>query len=91
MNRRPPSLNRVGWAIIALVVAVAPHLPRIPAWVIALTFVCMGWRLLAASRGWPEPMRVLRLIMAIVALAGVVASYGTINGVEAGSALLIVP
>ncbi len=90
MTRRPPSLNRVGWAIIALVIAVAPHLPRIPAWVIALTFVCMGWRLFAAARGWPEPMRILRLIMAVVAFAGVVASYGTINGVEAGSALLIV-
>lgn len=90
MTERPPDFARMGWATGALLLSVAPHLPRIPAWVTVLTIVCMGWRLAAARQGWPEPMRLLRLAMAATAFGGVLASYGTINGVEAGSALLIV-
>ena len=90
MTERPPNFARMGWVTTALFVSVAPHLARIPAWVTVLTAVCMAWRLAAAAREWPEPMRALRLAMAITAFGGVVASYGTINGVEAGSALLIV-
>jgi transglutaminase-like putative cysteine protease len=90
MTERPPDFARLGWATGALLLSVAPHLPRIPAWVTLLTIICMGWRLAAAAQGWAEPMRALRLVIAAIAFGGVVVSYGTINGVEAGSALLIV-
>jgi len=83
-------LRRLGWTAAALSVSVAPHLPRMPAWVSLLTLACIGWRMLAAVRGWKAPWQLLRLLMAIAGFIAVVATYGTVNGIEAGSALLVV-
>jgi len=83
-------LRRLGWTAAALSVSVAPHLPRMPAWVSLLTLACIGWRMLAAVRGWKAPWQLLRLLMAVGGFIAVVATYGTVNGIEAGSALLVV-
>jgi transglutaminase-like putative cysteine protease len=81
---------RLVWAAVALLTCMAPHLPRLPVWITLLTAACIGWRLAAALYGWRAPSRGLRIVLATAGFAGVIASYGTINGVEAGSALLIV-
>jgi len=81
---------RLVWASIALTTCLLPHLPRLPAWISLLTIVCIGWRLTAALNGWRPPGRGLRIVLAAGGFAGVIASYGTVNGVEAGSALLVV-
>lgn len=83
-------LRRLGWTAAALSVSVAPHLPRMPAWVSLLTLACIGWRMLAAVRGWKAPWQLLRLLMAVAGFIAVVGTYGTVNGIEAGSALLVV-
>ncbi len=83
-------LIRLGWTSAALGLSVAPHLPRMPAWVSLLTIVCIGWRILAAVRGWKAPWQWLRLLLAGGGFTAVIASYGTVNGIEAGSALLVV-
>ncbi len=69
---------------------VLPHLARMPIWITALTAACVGWRLAAAMRGWRPLWRVLRMLLALSVFVAVYATYGTINGIEAGSALLIV-
>jgi len=61
-----------------------------PVWITILTVTAIAWRLTAAMRRWPPLWRWLRMILALVAFVGVYATYGTINGIEAGSALLIV-
>jgi transglutaminase-like putative cysteine protease len=81
---------RLAWACVALAVCLLPHLPRLPIWIGVLTAACMGWRLAAALNGWRPPGRGLRIVLAAGGFAGVIASYGTVNGVEAGSALLVV-
>ena len=83
-------LIRLGWTSAALGISVAPHLPRMPAWVSLLTVACIGWRILAAVRGWKAPWQWLRLLLAGGGFVAVIASYGTVNGIEAGSALLVV-
>lgn len=90
MADRQSDMARVGWAIGALLVSTAPHLPRMPAWVSLLTVACLAWRVAAAARGWNMMWRWLRMIIAGVVFIGVYVTYGTINGVEAGSALLVV-
>jgi transglutaminase-like putative cysteine protease len=83
-------MERVGWAVGALLVSTAPHLPRMPAWVSLLTVACLAWRIAAAARGWNMIWRWLRMIVAGTVFFGVYVTYGTINGIEAGSALLVV-
>lgn len=73
-----------------MLLSVAPHLPRMPLWISLLTLACLSWRMAAAVRGWAAPWQWLRLLLALFGLAAVVGSYGTINGIEAGSALLVV-
>jgi transglutaminase-like putative cysteine protease len=90
MADRQASMSRVGWAIAALLVSAVPHLPRMPAWVSLLTVACLAWRVLAVARSWNIMWRWLRMILAGVVFIGVYVTYGTINGIEAGSALLIV-
>ncbi len=90
MPDRQASMARVGWAVGALLVSTAPHLPRMPAWVSLLTVACLAWRIAAAARGWNMIWRWLRMIVAGTVFFGVYVTYGTINGIEAGSALLVV-
>ena len=49
----------------------------------------LSWRLLGAYRGWRLPARGIRWFAAIAALALVFFNFRTINGLQAGSALLV--
>jgi hypothetical protein len=87
---RTGRLIQLGWCVAALMAGVLPHLARMPIWITALTAACVGWRLAAAMRGWRPLWRGLRMLLALSVFVAVYATYGTINGIEAGSALLIV-
>ncbi len=78
------------WVLAALLLAVAPHVMHLPLWVDALALACGCWRLLAQQRGWALPPTALRTFMVLGSFAGVLLHYQTVNGVEAGSALLVV-
>lgn len=83
-----PDLQRLRLiAVVALVCA--PHFLRIPAWIGLFATAVLLWQALAAWRAWPPPGRLLRLGMALLAFAGVYASFGRVNGLEAGVALLM--
>ncbi len=83
-------VTRLCWAAAALACSALPHLPRMPVWITVLTLAAFGWRLTAAVRRWPPLWRWLRMLLALIVFVGVYATYGTINGIEAGSALLMV-
>jgi transglutaminase-like putative cysteine protease len=87
---RRARLIQLGWCIAAVSVSVGPHLSRMPVWINGLTAACIAWRLLAALRGWKPLWRWLRILLAVAVFFAVYATYGTVNGIEAGSALLIV-
>lgn len=74
----------------ALSLAVLPHLEHLRYWVPAFFAGAVALRLLAEHRGWALPPRWLRLSAAVLAVGGVVAGYRTINGLDAGTALLTV-
>jgi transglutaminase-like putative cysteine protease len=82
------SLYRVRWTLLALGAGVLPHVRYLPAWVSAAVVATGLWRLLIAHRQRPLPGRALRLLGAVLALIAVLATYRTVNGIEAGSALL---
>lgn len=82
-------MHGFGGVLAALGVAVAAHVAYLPAWVTALLAVVAAWRWVADRRGWPLPPRWLRGLIAVAAAAVVLGTYRTLNGIEAGTAFLV--
>lgn len=74
----------------ALALALAPHVTHLPLWVSAAFAGVALWRLLAEQRGWALPPRSVRVTAALAATIAVFAGYRTLNGLDAGTALLSV-
>lgn len=70
--------------------ASVPHWPELALWIPVLLAAAVAWRLGAAITRWPLPNRAFRFTFAVLAFGAVLADYKTINGVTAGSALLVV-
>ncbi|MFS8608772.1 MAG: DUF3488 domain-containing protein, partial [Gammaproteobacteria bacterium] len=80
---------RLVWSAGVVVAASLPHWSLLPAWLPALLLAAAAWRLAADRFGWRTPGRALRIVLAAAAFSGVIAEFRTINGVIAGSALLV--
>jgi transglutaminase-like putative cysteine protease len=89
MSERRTALARLGWTIGALVVATAPHARHLPPWTLAIAAALVIWRLYGESRGLGLPPRWLRLLLAFGAAITVVGTFRTLNGLDAGTALLV--
>lgn len=84
----PREARRLGWVLIAVAAAVVPHATQVPPWLIALVAAAGIWRLAVELRGWRLPGRWLRTMVALMAMFSVLTMYRTLNGLEAGTALL---
>src|SRR5690606_9957233 len=82
--------RRLLWSAAIVVGASLPHWLVLPPWMPVLLCACAAWRVLAAHRRWRVPGRRLRIALALGLLAAVLGRYHTVNGLEAGSALLVV-
>jgi protein-glutamine gamma-glutamyltransferase len=85
-----PAVLRLGWMLGALGLALAPTVFRLPPWVLLTFAIAALWRLAVQHFGWRLPPGWLRLAFAILGVLGVLLTYRTINGLEAGGALLVV-
>jgi transglutaminase-like putative cysteine protease len=68
--------------------AVLLHARHLPMWVLAAFGVLALWRLIITRRRLPPPSAIVRAIAVAVVLLGVGVTFRTINGVDAGTALL---
>jgi transglutaminase-like putative cysteine protease len=73
-------------AVLAL--AIAPHVSHLPPWIVLLASGAAAWRLTIELKQWSLPPRYLRSLIAVAAMSGVLFTYRTLNGLEAGTALL---
>jgi transglutaminase-like putative cysteine protease len=89
-TRFAPGFTRLLATTGALALALVPHLAHLRPWVPALFAGAVALRLLVEHRGWALPPRWLRLGAALVATLAVLVGYRTLNGLEAGTALLTV-
>ena len=78
------------WLVAAVLVVALPHVGHVQSWISALLVVTALWRLLAAEKGWRMPSGWVRIPLVIAGVAGIVAAYHRVTGIEAGSALLLV-
>ncbi len=76
--------------LLALALLFAGLAVYVQPWISAFAFVLLGWRAWAANRNARMPGRWIKAALALFGFAMVLASYRTLNGAEAGSALLMV-
>jgi protein-glutamine gamma-glutamyltransferase len=86
----PPTLQRLVWVIAALALSVLPHASHIKAWILLLAAIAAAFRLAIEVKRWQLPAKWLRAVLAFVALLAVLLDYRTLNGIDAGTALLVV-
>lgn len=78
------------WLVCTLAFVVMPHVARLPLWITLATF-CLGvYRLLHDHLRWRLPPRWVATALALVAVLGILGSFGTLAGRRAAIAFLIV-
>jgi protein-glutamine gamma-glutamyltransferase len=90
---RPPAERALpaalGWVSAAFAGGVLLHLDRVPAWASAAALILVAWRLIAARGTVRLPGGWLRAVLAVAAVAAVYTRFHTLNGLAAGTALLV--
>jgi len=85
----PAPLRALLWSEAAFLTGVLLHVGRLPLWAMVTAFVCAAWALAARTRRVALPGPVLRSVFALALLAVVLAMFRTLNGLAAGTALLV--
>ena len=82
--------ERIGWLAVSLSMVLVPHIPRMPVWV-SVSFVILAlWRVANAIYTIGLPNRWYRVLLSLAITIGVLLSFGTLFGREAGIAALVV-
>ncbi|MEJ2131070.1 MAG: DUF3488 and transglutaminase-like domain-containing protein [Gammaproteobacteria bacterium] len=82
--------NALALLLIAQAVVIAPHVVHVSWWVVPVAVMCAGWRVMVFLGRWDYPGRGIKALLVIGGTAGVVATEGTVVGLEPAVALLIV-
>jgi protein-glutamine gamma-glutamyltransferase len=85
----PGSRAGLGWATVAFSAGALLNVDRVPIWVPAAALVFIVWRLMATTRPIRLPGTAVRSLVALLLVAGVLVRFRTLNGLSAGSALLV--
>lgn len=78
------------WVTGGFALAALPHVPDLHVWIVALAAAGIILRLTIELRGWQLPPKLLRIAIAFAAMLGVLSTYRTLNGLEAGTAFLVI-
>lgn len=85
-----PLGQRLAWVIAGLTLSVLPHITHIALWTVLIAGIAAALRMTVELKRWPLPPKWLRTVVAFAALLGVLANFRTINGIDAGTSLLII-
>lgn len=75
--------------LAGLTLAASPHATHLPAWTTGAAALLFAWRFTIAWKTLPLPPRWLILTAAVAGIAGVILTYRTIFGRDAGVTLLV--
>lgn len=81
--------SRMNWLLLVLGLVCAPQFMHTAIWISGSVILLGIWRYLATRYTWRSPPRWARLLLTIAAFLGALATYRGLNGIEAGSALLV--
>ena len=75
--------------LLAAAMVLAPHALHLPWWLSTAAAAPLLWRAIITVRGQRQPRLALLLPLALLGIAGVYASYGTVVGRDPGVAMLV--
>jgi transglutaminase-like putative cysteine protease len=78
------------WTCAAFAGGVLLHADRVPPWAAAVALLFIVWRLLSAERRLRFPGGTARALLALTLVALVIVRFHTLNGLAAGTTLLLV-
>src|SRR5690242_15629990 len=84
------SLEPLVWTAAALLSGVLLHVDRAPLWATATALLCVGWRFAHEFRPIRLPGTFAKAGVMLLLILAVLAQFRTVNGLSAGTALLIV-
>lgn len=76
--------------ILALAVAMAPHIPDLPLWIIVWCMLMWLYMLVRLDTGWPVPGPILRHVLVFAGIAGLLATFRVQIGADAFVGLMAV-
>ena len=82
--------NSLAWLLVSQVAVIAPHVVRLPLWVMLVAAVCIAWRVMIYQGRWSYPGRLVKTLLVVGGFAGVPLGYAKLFGVEPAVALLVV-
>jgi transglutaminase-like putative cysteine protease len=86
----PESARELTLSTAVVLLALAPHVPHLPFWIPLIVVGCLAWRVTLELHAAVLPNKWLRNFIAIAAMISVFVKFRTLNGLEAGTALLSV-
>lgn len=81
--------NALVWIVICLFAVMAPHIGRLPIWVLLVYIVAVVWRVMVYRGRWSFPGRWVKVAMTLTSFFGIFFSFGTVVGLEPTVALLL--
>jgi transglutaminase-like putative cysteine protease len=88
MRALTPFGRKLQWVLLGLALSLAPHVSHYPLWVTLLCAATATYRVVIDLRQSALPPKWLRIFVALGGSLAVLLTYRTLNGVEAGTALL---
>jgi len=79
----------LGWTALALLGSLLLHIDRAPVWVTVVALGLIAWRMVASARPLWIPGKLIRPAIALGLVAAVWAEFHTLNGLAAGTLLLL--
>jgi protein-glutamine gamma-glutamyltransferase len=89
-GRNGESMAPLIWTSAALACGVLLHIDRVPLWTSATALLWMGWRFASELRSIRLPSSFAKVGVTLAMVAAVVVQFRTLNGLAAGTALLVV-
>ena len=89
-EKRLIELRRLHWVLATLTLSILPHADHLPTWTLVSFAVFATWRYAHTRFEWRLMGRMLLLLTAFLQVLGVLFTYRTLNGIDAGTALMVV-
>jgi transglutaminase-like putative cysteine protease len=89
LETRPRFSQQLLWVVAGLLLAMLPNASDVHLWIVLLALGAMSLRVTIEWRDWSLPPKAIRIVIAVAAMMGVLATYRTLNGLEAGTAFLV--